>query len=405
MKYWLWLSSADISARSKAAVLSHYADAEAAYFAPLGDFASVPGMSRRDAAVLEKRSLDGVERIFEACHMRNIDIISFQDAAYPKRLRAISCPPPVLYVRGRLGNLDEMPVIAVVGTRKASYYGVKMANRITSEMTRCGAVIASGLTQGIDRAAAEAALMAGGRVIGVLDTSHDLDHSEFAVDVSYHGALISEYAPGTVSQRSHFRERNRITAGISVGVVAVEAPESSGTNLFVEEAVSQGKEIFAVPGNADEPRNVGTLSMLKDGAKLVTCGWDVMCEFEWLFPEQVHRAETEEQEIEAEETQSLPAEQAQSTEKPQKAQEETKKVIDKENSRGYIDLKEQLSELTEDQLRIVTAIDGSAVHVDDIIEATGLGTATVLAQLTLLEIKGYVRREAGRRICLNIAKK
>lgn len=404
MKYWLWLSAADVSARSKGAVLAHYADAEAAYFAPVGDFSSVPGISRRDAAVLEKREMGHIDRIFELCEMRNIDIVSFQDAAYPMRLRNIACPPPVLYVRGRLTGIDTLPVIAVVGTRQASYYGVKMANRITRDMVRCGAAIASGLTQGIDYAAAEAALMADGRVIGVLGTSHDLDHNPLSADVAARGAVISEYAPGTVSQRGHFRERNRITAGISVGAVAVEAPERSGTRLFVEEAAAQGKEIFAVPGNADEPRSAGTLSMLKDGAKLITCGWDVLSEFEWLFPEHIRRRDEEDPAAEAEEN-GKSVEAAQSPEEPAKPQEETKKAIDKENSRGYIDLKEQLSELTEDQLKIVTAIDASAVHVDDIIETTGLGTATVLAQLTLLEIKGYVRRESGRRICLNIAKK
>ena len=406
MKYWLWLSSADISACSKGVMLAHYGDAELAYFAPAGDYAAIPGMSRKDALVLEKRDMSGIERIFERCQMKNIDIISYQDAAYPKRLKAIACPPPVLYVRGRLPNVDEEPIIAVVGTRKASYYGVKMANRITSEIVHSGGMIASGLTRGIDFAAAEAALLADGRVIGVLGTAHNDDHCPLSPDVAVRGAVISEYAPGTPSQRSFFRERNRITAGLAVGVVAVEAPERSGTRLFVEEAASQGKEIFAVPGNADAPLSVGTISMLKDGAKLVTCGWDVMSEFEYLFPAKIKQPVPEELEYTKEEARfAHSVEESNEASNTPAPQETSKKVIDNENPRGYIDLKEQLSSLTEDQLRIVTAIDSSASHIDDIIEATGLSTATVLAQLTILEIKGFVRREAGRRISLNIAKK
>ena len=130
--------------------------------------------------------------------------------------------------------------------------------------------------------------MADGTVIAVLGTSHEKDNCPLSADVAVKGAVISEYPPLSQSQRSFFRERNRISAALSVGVVAVEAPEGSGTALFVEEAAEQGKEIFAVPGNADSAGSAGTLSMLKDGAKLVTCGWDVVSEFEYLYPQRLH---------------------------------------------------------------------------------------------------------------------
>ena len=208
--------------------------------------------------------------------------------------------------------------------------------------------------------------------------------------------MISEYGPTMPMKKAYFRERNRISAGISLGVAAIEAPAVSGTALFVEEAVEQGKEIFAVPSNADSASSAGTLDMLRDGAKLITCGWDAVSEFQWLYPDKLHRPR------EADSAENAVIIPAAAEEKPEN---ETKKVIDKENDRGYIDLKEQLSALSETQLRIITAIDKNAGHIDDIIEATGLPTATVLAQLTVLEIKGFVRREAGRRISLNTAKK
>ena len=397
LSYWIWLSNAELSVRTKAALMEHYGDAETAFFAPAGEFAHIEGVSRADAAILERRDMSDTARIIEECQAQGLSVISYQDSAYPSRLRNIYAPPPVLYVKGRLPAVDDNAVIAVVGTRKATPYGLKMARTIAGEIVRCGGIVISGLTYGIDAAAAEGALSAGGICVGVLGTAHQDDAGVLYAGVAERGAVISEYAPGSPAQRSFFRDRNRITAGLSVGAVAVEAPEKSGTRLFVAEAAAQGKEIFAVPGNADAKMSAGTIDMLKDGAKPVTCGWDVVSEFEYLFPGKLRKAPAsrgEMRRIEAESVENAPV-----------LQKETKKVIDKENGRRYIDLKDQLRDLSETQLKIITAVDNGGTHIDDIIETTGLGTATVLAQLTVLEIKGYIRREAGRRIALNTAKK
>lgn len=397
LSYWIWLSNAELSVRTKAALMEHYGDAETAFFAPAGEFAHIEGVSRADAAILERRDMSDTARIIEECQAQGLSVISYQDSAYPSRLRNIYAPPPVLYIKGRLPAVDDNAVIAVVGTRKATPYGLKMARTIAGEIVRCGGIVISGLTHGIDAAAAEGALSAGGICVGVLGTAHQDDAGVLYAGVAERGAVISEYAPGSPAQRSFFRDRNRITAGLSVGAVAVEAPEKSGTRLFVAEAAAQGKEIFAVPGNADAKMSAGTIDMLKDGAKPVTCGWDVVSEFEYLFPGKLRKAPAargETRRIEAESVENAPV-----------LQKETKKVIDKENGRRYIDLKDQLRDLSETQLKIITAVDNGGTHIDDIIETTGLGTATVLAQLTVLEIKGYIRREAGRRIALNTAKK
>ena len=397
LSYWIWLSNAELSVRTKAALMEHYGDAETAFFAPAGEFAHIEGVSRADAAILERRDMSDTARIIEECQAQGLSVISYQDSAYPSRLRNIYAPPPVLYIKGRLPAVDDNAVIAVVGTRKATPYGLKMARTIAGEIVRCGGIVISGLTYGIDAAAAEGALSAGGICVGVLGSAHQDDAGVLYAGVAERGAVISEYAPGSPAQRSFFRDRNRITAGLSVGAVAVEAPEKSGTRLFVAEAAAQGKEIFAVPGNADAKMSAGTIDMLKDGAKPVTCGWDVVSEFEYLFPGKLRKAPAargETRRIEAESVENAPV-----------LQKETKKVIDKENGRRYIDLKDQLRDLSETQLKIITAVDNGGTHIDDIIETTGLGTATVLAQLTVLEIKGYIRREAGRRIALNTAKK
>lgn len=395
LKYWVWLASApSLNALSKAALLRHYGDAEAVYHAPKGEPRRLGLVSESEAAVLEKHTLSEASRILGECDRQGLQVVTLTDAAYPHRLKTIPAPPAVLYVKGRLPAVDELAAVAVVGTRRATPYGLKMSRDLSFGIIRCGGAVISGLTSGVDAAAADGALLAGGPCLAVLGTAHELDRSRYTEDVAACGAVLSEYAPGTQDFRSHFRERNRIAAGLSVGVVVVEAPEKSGALLFAAEANEQGREIFAVPGNADAPNSVGTIALMQEGAKPVRSPWDVMVEFEKLYPG-VHRA----QEKRAPEPVPLVAE------RPAEPVSPDKKGVDKPQGRVYIDLKEQLSQLSAEQLQIISAIDKGSSHIDDIIEETGLGTAKVLAQLTVLEIRGFVRREAGRRITLNTAKK
>jgi len=399
IKYWLWLSAlSNVSARSKAAVIRHYRDAETAFFAPSGAFASIPGITKTEAERLENRDLKEAERILAECDMQGIDIVTMQDARYPKRLKNIFAPPVVLFVKGRLPDVDTVPAVAVIGTRNASVYGIKMGRKISYELAKSGGIVISMLSEGIDRETAKGCLLAGGRCIGVLGTGHGYESAMYK-DIIATGALISEYPPGVKSQKFHFRERNRIASGLSHGVVVVEAPEKSGTLLFAAEALEQGREVFAVPGNADAPNSVGTIELIKQGAKPVTCGWDVLEEFEHLFPTGIKKPDAPVT------VPDMPEYREEKKAAAPKAPETTIKDIDKKKPSGYIDLREQLSQLNEEQLQIIKAIEGDDTHIDDLIERTGLSTAKVLAQLTILEIKGFVRRSAGRHISLNIKSK
>ena len=392
INYWLWLSALGISAKAKGAVIHRFSDAETAFFSPAGELCSTPGVSAAEGALPERRDLCGVREILDDCAAQGLSLLTLQDAAYPKRLKQIFAPPVVLYVKGDLGAIDDEAAIAVIGTRSASPYGLKMGRALSYEITRCGGLVISGLTNGVDAAAASGAFAAGGRCIGVLGTAHEMQDGALAAECERVGALVSEYPPGTRPLRSHFRERNRISSGLSVGVLAVEAPEKSGTLLFVEEALEQGREIFAVPGNADAPGCRGTNELLKQGAKPVTCGWDVMCEFAALYPDRVKHSGAS---VPKSEQTLPPAERS-------KPSDETKKEIDKEKGREYIDFRQQLAALSETQLKIVFAIDREPTHIDDIVEKTGLSAAVVLTQLTMMTVKGIVRRVPGNRIALNI---
>lgn len=403
IKYWLWLSSASAPPKTKKLLLSHYdGDPMTAYFAPVGEYSGIEGISESDAADLENRDMDKAIRIMDACDVQNIDMLTFQDAGYPNRLRHIFAPPPVLYVKGSLPAVDEEAAIAIVGTRRATPYGIKMGRQLGYQITKCGGLVMSGLTAGIDAAGAEGALRAGGRCIGVLGVPHECENGRLAQDVAAVGALISEYPPGTVPQSNFFRARNRITAGLSVGVAVVEAPIKSGTRLFAAEAADQGKEIFAVPGNADADNCAGSNAILKEGAKPVTDGWEIMCEFEGLFPQRVCRPGAETMETPPVEDEKKSAETAGFV---KIRESRAKKVIDKEKPQAYIDLQAQLKNLNEEQLKIVSAIKSPNTHVDDIIDCTGLTPAKVLAGLTILQLKGMVKQESGKRFTLNILTK
>lgn len=398
-KYWVWLAAQEgLRAGEKTAVLQHYGDPESAFFAPRGEYAKLEDLRPEAAEALERRDLSRAAQILEDCERQGLRVVTWQDTDYPTRLKNIYAPPLVLYAKGRWRDLDDEAAIAVIGTRQPTPYGCTLARSLSGGIVRCGGVVLSGLGSGLDGEAAKAALEAGGFCVGVLGGPHEASRGWLAREVADWGLLISEYPPGTRGQKYFFRERNRITAGLSVGVVVVEAPEKSGALLFAAEALAQGKEVFAVPGEVGAPNSVGTNALLRDGAALATCAWDVMQEFAGRFPQKIHRDESPvppprlslETENKPERVEVAPAE---------------KKAVDSGDRQAYIDWKEQLSQLSEDQLKIVGVIGSSAPHIDDIVAESGLSTARVLSQLTVLEIKGYIRRESGRRFALNITKK
>ena len=389
--YWLWLSSAPVSYKAKAALAGFYGSAEEAFLAPPGEYKTLRGVSEKEAAILEKRSMERVYTIEDECAEEGIRIITMQDALYPARLKHIYAPPTVIYVKGTLPAVDDEAAIAVIGTRTASPYGIKMAKRIGWEISLCGGIVVSGLTNGIDAAAADGVLRADGKCIGVLGGPIEGELGELAHNVSMHGALVTEYYPGAPIMKSNYRERNRISAGLSVGVAVIEAPAKSGALLFAAEAVEQGKEIFALPGNADALNSAGTISLLKDGAKPITCGWDIMSEFASLFPERIRRARS-----------VVPPEKA---EESVEAGRPAEKDVDNGAEAEYITLQELTSGLNAEEKAIVSAIAPDGTHVDEIAEAAGLSASRTLSLLTVLEIKRIVFRRAGMRYYLNFAKK
>lgn len=363
LKYWIWFADAQgADLNSKAEALERFGTAEEIWKAPAGAFTETDGISAKSSAAFDDKSLERAEEIIRLCDEKEIDIITIDDEEYPASLKEIYAPPYVIYVRGKLPDFRENPAVAVIGTRTASAYGLKMGRSIAAELCAGGASVISLLSQGIDAKAAEGALEAGGKCIGVLGTAIDAANGALVKRVCENGALVSEYAPGTSYRKNHFRERNRIAAGMSCAVTVVEAPEKSGTRLFVAEALEQGKEIFALPGNADSDSSGGTLKFIKEGATLITSGSEIIAE---LAP--VYRGALK-----------------------------VKKTIDKPKDDCYIGITEKRLGLPPEQAEIYEAVASGCASVDSVIAKTGLTAGTVLSQLTMLQIAGLVRKEPGK---------
>ena len=258
LKHWIWLTQRKgIAGQTAAQILERFGSPEQVHAADRGAYETVGGLSEAAIRSLLDKSLDGADRILGDCDALGIQLLTLQDSTYPERLAAIHQPPLVLYWKGKQIAFDEEVAIAMVGAREATPYGVDVASRLSIELTRRGALVVSGMAQGIDAASVRGALKVGGPVVSVvaggLDRVYPWYHKDLYEDVAAVGALISEYPPGTEHKGGHFPVRNRILSGLSVGVVAVECTRSGGTLLTVGHAMDQNREVFAVPGPVGAP--------------------------------------------------------------------------------------------------------------------------------------------------------
>ncbi len=415
--HWIWLAHRPgLSDRAKVTLLQHFSDPEEIYFADKGAFDYIEGLSDVAKESLADKRLQDAQKILETCKREKLQLLTFRDAAYPVRLKNISDPPILLYYKGRLPDLDGSPVIGVVGTRKASAYGLQTAKRMGYQIGRCGGIVVSGMAFGVDGMAMAGALTAGQPTVGVLgcgaDMVYPLSNKGLFSDVENYGCILSEFAPGTPPLKQNFPKRNRIISGLSCGVLIVEAPEKSGALITARQAADQGRDVFVVPGNIDMPTCVGSNRLLRDGAIAVGSGWDVVSEYGALYPDKIRKdTAPAHQTVYPDEVQKV----AQTLERPQakpaqnlrkSGNEENlkvqtdKKVIDKEQSAPYIDLNDILPKLSAEEQAIVKAVAGGERLVDDVIAETGLTTGKLLACLTMLELKGIIKRLPGKRISM-----
>jgi len=362
LKYWIWLSSiSGVSPVTASRLLKHFGTPELVFHADSREYKDVEGVKTSDVGKLSGKNIGAANNAIEACATIGCRVITLQDSEYPDRLRNIYDPPIVLYVLGRLPDIDDMPVVAVVGTRDCTPYGLGAAEGIGYDLSRNGFIVATGLARGIDTAAARGALRAGGTVLGVIGSGLDIiyprENKTLFEDVINSGAIISEYPPGTPALRIHFPARNRIISGLSLGVAVIEAPKQSGALITASRALEQGRDVFTVPGNVNAKSCEGSNALLREGAIPVLSAEDIISEYKDLLPEKT-----------------------------------VKKEIDNIIGVEYIDLDKIFIDLCGDERIVAETIGAKTMHVDEIIFATGMSAQKALSVLTMLEINGHVVR-------------
>lgn len=273
--YWIWLSRGlGVASTAARIVLEKGLDAKALYQMDLTALIQLELLAPRLCKKLKALPLTAAYNVLEDCAQKGYSVITPEDDNYPRQFYALQDPPLVVYAQGNvalLGQMHNLPVLAVVGTRSASEYGSRVAENMSYDLAQAGFIIVSGLALGIDSYAHSGALRAGKRTVAVLGSGLDTDYPPQSAPMRKQilatgGVVLTELEPSVPVRGAYFPARNRLLAGLSQGVLVVEAPQRSGALLTASHALEQGKEVFAVPSDIYDPNAAGTLGLIRDGA-------------------------------------------------------------------------------------------------------------------------------------------
>jgi len=334
-------------------LLARFENLEAAWNAGPNDILNAGFSEKQLARFADFRNKSSPEKLFDELAKENIEILTVNDDVYPPQLKEIASAPPVLYIRGSRDILRQKS-IAVVGSRKFTEYGRRIAENICRDLVRTGLSIVSGLALGIDGIAHDATLAANGATAAVLGTGIDdetiypREHFNLARRIIENGgALLTEFPPKTPSLKQNFPARNRIMAGLTLGTLVVEAAENSGSLITAANALEFNREVFSVPGDIFSPQSAGANELIKRGAKLVTSSADILEELNL--------------------------------------------------SRAQPALSLNVFEPRTNEEKIIwKTLSNEPLHVDKISKMTKLDTAAVASTLATLEIEGAVRNIGGQ---------
>lgn len=239
--------------------------------------------SKRDLKALCNKDLTEARNILDYCASSNVKIITYDSENFPETLKDISSPPVLLYCLGELPSVSDKLFVSVVGTREMTEYGEQKAFEIASDLATAGAVVVSGMALGVDGAAHAGAISGGGKTVAFLgcgiDRVYPPVHRQLEANIIKHGAVITEYSPGTPPNKYNFPRRNRLISAISKATLVIEGPRRSGALITGETALKQGRAVYALPGNVNERNGFCTAVLLKEGAKCATCADDILSDF------------------------------------------------------------------------------------------------------------------------------
>lgn len=286
MYYWIWfylLKTLDIIQKNK--LIEIYKSPKQIFNLNEQELSNLFFLNESNIMEMCNKSNDELIKRYEKyMKEKNILMVNITDKEYPKKLKNIYAPPITLFLKGNIELLNKN-IVAVIGCRIASKYGISTTRNLAYKLASKNIVIVSGLARGIDKVAHEGALRARGGTIAVLGSGVDVVYPPENIDVyknilDNNGLIISEYIVGTKATPENFPARNRIISGISDGVVVVEAKKKSGSMITVDFALEQGKNVYAVPGNICSINSEGTNELIKQGAKIVTSYEDILEDFQ-----------------------------------------------------------------------------------------------------------------------------
>lgn len=355
-KYWLGFNLVQqVGSVSIQRLLAFFGNLQDAWHAKASDLAAAELNKPAIQSLVQARQQLDLDEEMQRVDAVGARLITFIDSEFPDNLRTISDPPMLLYVKGSLLPTD-MRALAVVGTRKMTRYGHDATTQTAQWLAKQGVTIISGMADGVDAIAHEAALAAGGRTIAVfgcgIDIIYPSHHDELSEKIMQHGALVSEFPLGVPPTGTNFPRRNRIISGLSLGVLVAEAPERSGALITAETALEQGREVFAIPSNIFNQNGAGCNRLIQDGAKLVMHPRDILDELDISHTAIETRTKV---------NKILP-------------EDETERLI-------------------------LQYLEADAIHADDLARITGLPIATVTAVLTILELKGLAQSAGHMQYC------
>ena len=397
--YWVWLSQCFSYGSGKLGkLLETLQDAKEFFQGGMDAWKKTGLFTPQDLRRMEKTSLDRGEAILEKCRKLDIRVICWTDEEYPKLLREIYAPPAVLYVKGSLAGLDQQLVITAVGTREAIGYTRGVTGNLCYQLALAGVTVVSGCALGIDEYAHRGALKAGGRTIAVLGCGVDVNYPSANRELKEKillsgGALVSELPPGTNPDGRYFPTRNRLLAGLGMGVLVTHAPVRSGSLITAELALEQGKEVFCLPPyNIYDASCTGVVPLLKDGAKPVYSVYSVLEEYCPLYADRIN-------------LEALPPE---TVLHPQTDGRQRQKVADlhtyRRNSRepsgreqAPAAVVQPPARLSAYQRQVYDALIAEPRPVDEIIDKAGMRADQALAALSELELMGLAAAHPGRR--------
>lgn len=398
--YWIWFAELKgITAFVKRQLLEVFRDPEEVFLAEEKALAAFP---KEVFDALQNKDLTESKQIYDRCLQKGIGILTFADGAYPESLRNIEDPPMVLYYKGTLPDWQAQPVIGVVGTRKASPYGLQTAHLLSAQIAACGGLVVSGVATGIDGKAMEGALDAGKATIGVLgggvDVVYPASNRVLYRRTEENGCLISEYPPESRPYPWNFLQRNRIISGVSQGLLVVEAPAKSGALNTARHGFSQGRDLFVVPGNLGVDTCMGSNGLLQEGAYAALSGWDVVKHYENLYPGVVADRPVP---FGKKDPQPVPkvADVSVIPEKgKQKKESIPQNAIDNLDKSTYSVINKRPADLSDRENAVLALLSEVPQLPDSVMDASDLPFSTVQSILTRLTIKGHILQHPDGRI-------